>query len=205
MTIADPGLRSAPVATRMQRLREATRNAHMRIEGALPLLDPKLSRTRYIGVVARFYGFYSVVEPRLLSAAGANAGQIELGRRAKLPLLALDLQALGSSAARIAALPCCADVPLTVTPSQALGVLYVLEGATLGGQVIGRNLRAGLGLDSSNGAAFFGGYGDETRLMWRLFSEHVDRSSSLDVDVLAGSAVDTFEKLLAWLVSAVKS
>lgn len=204
MTIAHSHLQSAAVATRMQCLREATRAAHLRIEGVLPLLDTKLSRTDYLGVIAAFYGFYSTLEPRLLLAAGVNAGELELPRRAKLPLLTLDLQALGSSPAEIAALPCCSELPFTSTPSQALGALYVLEGATLGGQVIGRNLRAALGLDRSNGAAFFAGYGDETRQMWRLFSEHVNGSTNLDTVELAKSAVDTFEKLRGWLVRAVK-
>ncbi|MEI9952680.1 MAG: biliverdin-producing heme oxygenase [Pseudomonadota bacterium] len=205
MTIAVPSTYSAPIPTRMQRLREATRQAHARIEGALPLLDPKLTRARYGRVLEAFFGFYVGLEPHLLAVAGAHAADIELGRRGKVPLLCLDLHALGQTAIQIGALPRCADLPLAVTPSQALGVLYVLEGATLGGQVIGRNLGLALGLGAANGAAFFAGYGDETRAMWKRFSEHVDRSAALDSEALIASAVETFEKLRSWLVAAGKS
>lgn len=201
MPIAAPTMHSAPIPTRMQRLREATRQAHMRIEGALPLLDPKLTLVRYRGVLEGFYGFYMGLEPCLLAAAGAHAADIELGRRGKLPLLRLDLQALGRSVAEVEALPRCVDLPRADTPSEALGVLYVLEGATLGGQVIGRSLAAALGLGAANGAAFFAGYGDETRAMWKRFSEHVDRSAALDSEAVIASAVDTFEKLRSWLVA----
>ncbi len=205
MTIAVPTTHAAPIPTRMQRLREATRQAHARIEGALPLLDPKLSRARYGAVVAAFFGFYVELEPRLLSAAGAHAADIELGRRAKVPMLRMDLQALGRSSIEIDALPRCVDLPHTITPSQALGVLYVVEGATLGGQVIGRNLGAALGLGATNGAAFFAGYGDETRAMWKRFSEHIDSLDRLDSEALIAAAIDTFERLRSWLVAAGKS
>ena len=205
MTTTLPTSHSAPPATRMQRLREATRLPHAQIEGSLPLLDPGLSPARYRSVMAAFYGFYADLEPRLLLAAGLHAADIELGRRAKIPLLLLDLRALGRASDQIAGLPRCTDLPLSPTPSHALGTLYVLEGATLGGQVIARNLRAALGLGPTNGAAFFDGYGGETRLMWKGFSEHVDRAAALDVDALVASAVDTFEKLRVWLVAAVES
>ena len=189
----------------MQRLREETRRAHMQIEGALPLLDPLLTRLRYGGVMRAFYGFYAVLEPRLLAAAGAHGAHIELGRRAKLPLLLLDLRALGETDAQLAALPRCEELPSTATPSHALGALYVIEGATLGGQVIGRSLKASLGVDATNGAAFFSGYGVETRPMWQRFAAHLDQEAALDTELVVTSAVDTFDKLRVWLVAAAKS
>jgi heme oxygenase len=189
----------------MQRLREATRHAHARIEGALPLLDPKLTRVKYRRVLEAFFGFYVVLEPHVLVAAGTHAADIELGQRGKVSLLHLDLRALGRTSVEIEALQRCGELPATVTPSQALGVLYVLEGATLGGQVIARNLGAALGLGATNGAAFFAGYGEETRAMWKQFSEHVDRSAGLDSQVVVASAIDTFEKLRIWLVASGKS
>jgi heme oxygenase len=117
----------------------------------------------------------------------------------------MDLQLLGRTSTQVEALPRCAELPLQLTPSHALGILYVLEGATLGGQVIGRNLSAVLKLGATNGAAFFAGYGDETRAMWKRFSEHVDRSAALDSETVIASAVDTFEKLRSWLVAAGNS
>ena len=82
-------------------------------------------------------------------------------------------------------------------------MLYVFEGATLGGQIIGRHLRDGLRIDRGNGAAFFGGYGDETGAMWMRFSRHVDTSSIIDTEAAVGAAVETFEKLQVWLDAAL--
>ena len=81
----------------------------------------------------------------------------------------------------------------------------MFEGATLGGQVIGRNLNTALNVGATNGASFFAGYGNETRAMWKGFSEHLDRSAALDTETVIASAVDTFEKLRSWLVAAGKS
>ena len=189
----------------MQRLREATREAHARIEGSLPLLDPQLTRPRYRALVEAFYGFYAGLEPRLLTAAGPHAGDIDLGRRGKLALLRLDLHALGRSDADIDGLPRCLDLPLLVTASHAIGVLYVLEGATLGGQIIARHLQSALDLGANNGAAFFAGYGPLTGAMWKRFSAHVDSSMTLETEVVITSATETFEKLRSWLVGAGKS
>ena len=178
----------------MQRLREATRVVHARIEASLPLLAPALTLATYTRVIEAFHGFYAPMEPRL---AGSFA------HRAKVPMLLADLCALGKTAAEVAALPRCAELPRVTCASHAIGVLYVFEGATLGGQIIGRHLRDGLHLHSGNGAAFFGGYGDETGAMWRRFSHHVDTSPILDTETAVGAAVETFETLQVWLDAAL--
>ena len=53
--------------------------------------------------------------------------------------------------------------------AKALGCLYVLEGATLGGVLIARHVRASLGFDGDAGSAFYLGYGPRTGAMWRGF------------------------------------
>ena len=61
--------------------------------------------------------------------------------------------------------PCrdCRPVP------EGLGALYVIEGATLGGQVITRYIQSALKIDATNGGRFFAAYGDRTGLLWRDF------------------------------------
>ena len=58
-------------------------------------------------------------------------------------------------------------------PAFAVGCLYVLEGATLGGQIISRHL-ATLGIGPANGALFFHGYGSRTGEMWKMFQAQAD-------------------------------
>ncbi len=197
-TLVDAGAK-APAGARMQRLRDATRLVHARIEGAMPVLDPSLTRARYTQVVEAFYGFYAPLEPTISNALGADAAALELARRAKLPLIAKDLRALGRTLAEIEALPRCYNLPCIDNASHAIGALYVIEGATLGGQIIRRHLRESLAIDADSGAALFTGYGPTTGAMWARFGEHVDRSSTIATEEAILAAIATFETLTTWL------
>lgn len=79
-------------------------------------------------------------------------------------MLARDLAALDVAPVRM---------PVPPTPrlecAAALGALYVLEGASLGGRVIARHVADALALTPDTGLAFFCGYGDATGEMWRRF------------------------------------
>ncbi len=105
------------------------------------------------------------------------------GIRPKAPLLALDIEALGGDALT---LPVARRLPPTSTTEEALGVLYVLEGATRGGAVIAHMAR---GLDVSR--EFFGAY-DSAR--WREFTAFVDLHGAD-----SAAAVATFETMEAWV------
>ncbi|MDB4946989.1 MAG: bphO [Labilithrix sp.] len=194
-------LPSLPTTTRMDRLRASTQAAHARIEAALPLMSPSLTRETYLGLLEGFFGFHAPIEPALLSLVFANDAVFAEDDRRKVPLLLADLCALGRTAAEVAALPRCADLPCVTSLSQALGVLYVLEGATLGGRIIVRHLHERLALGPTTGAAFFGGYGDRTGSMWKRFCLHVDASLLVDTEEAVSAAVETFDKLLVWVAA----
>lgn len=183
----------------MQQLRDATRVAHDRIELVLPVLDPRLTRPRYVRVLEALYGFYAPLEPLCAAAAGADSPALDLPARAKLPLLEADLGALGATPTEIHGLPWARQLPTVTSASQAMGVLYVLEGATLGGQIIQRQLRGSLGIDVESGAAFFVGYGARTRQMWMQFSGYLERAAGLELDDATRAAVETFETMERWL------
>lgn len=185
--------------TRMHALREATRLGHARVEAVLPLLEAGMTMERYARVLEAFFGYYAPLEPLLARTAGADGQAVAIDRREKLPLLIADLTVLGKTSADLEALPRCTELPRVAHASHALGVLYVLEGATLGGQIICRHLSKQLRIDAQSGAAFFSGYGERTRAMWADFSQHVDRSSSLETPALLGAAVETFDTLETWL------
>ena len=182
----------------MKRLRDATRAAHDRIELVLSVLDPRLTRARYVRVLEALYGFYMPLEPLCAAVAGSDGRAIKLATRAKRPLLALDLAALGATPAEVLGLPCARQLPTVASASQAMGALYVLEGATLGGQIIQRQLHRSLGLDAGSGAAFFVGYGAGTRQMWMQFAAHVERAPGLEIDAATRAAVETFETMERW-------
>src|SRR5436305_14438911 len=117
-----------------QRLRRETLNLHQTLETDLNLLNPEMALEEYRALLEGFYGFYGPWEKRV-------AGHIDellprwTEERCKTPMLERDLRFLRSDLTQI---PRCPALPDTSSPTALLGSLYVLEGATLGGQVLSR-------------------------------------------------------------------
>ena len=94
------------------------------------------------------------------------------------------------------------DLPSLDSKERIFGSLYVIEGSTLGGQVISRHLKQQFDLDETNGAAFFSGYGKETGKMWNGYRDAITRFADGEAnreEIIAG-ANETFEKIGKCLV-----
>jgi len=185
-------------------LKSTTSAQHERVEALLALDAASLTRERYEDVLAGFRALYAPLEAsifRVLEAPDDRAGwrrpDFRAGDRRKLPRLDRDLAALSLGTppdAPAAALPAVADVP------SALGALYVLEGATLGGRVISRHLAGALGVTPESGGAFFDGYGAATGPMWTAYrdqvADYVDRFGGREA--VLGAATATFDAFERW-------
>ena len=185
----------------LKRLKQATSERHAALEGQLPLLDPCLSREDYHQLLGRFFGYYAPLETRLLALPWPDEIGFDYSGRHKTPRLEQDLIALGETPETLAQLPRCQDLPEVLTLSNLLGCLYVIEGATLGGQIITRHLLINLGLTPETGAAFFNGYGEQTGAHWQTFCKmltDLTEETSSDEEIIA-SANRTFETLGQWL------
>ncbi len=167
----------------LRRLRDETAVAHRRLEDELDLLSAGPGRFR--AVLEGFHGFHRVWEPAM--------GTV-IGERARLAVLERDLQGFGLTAAQIAALPRCHEAStLAQSPAGALGSFYVMEGSTLGGQVISR-------APGAAGLGYFNPYGGETGAMWRRFRSWLEaQAAPLDQAEIVAGAVATFEVLRRWL------
>ncbi|CAA9335075.1 MAG: bacteriophytochrome heme oxygenase BphO [uncultured Gemmatimonadetes bacterium] len=166
-------------------------------------MDPALGLARYREIVAAFWGFHAALEPRLRAVDGLDALGLDAGRR-KLPLLETDLRALGADPAR---LPVADEVPRVDGLPAALGVMYVLEGATLGGRVISRHL-ASQGIGPDTGGAFFAGYGDATGEMWKAFAAAIGGYAEAHPEsagAMVRAADETFTLLERWLARAMET
>lgn len=171
-------------------LRSATAPIHQAVERlpvmvrlTSPAVDPADYR-RYLSAMARVYGG---LEPGLFAAVAVGLpgkGVALLGLRPKYPALQADLAANGLAPPAAGALAdelACADL------SAALGGLYVLEGATLGGRIIVRQLRGLLG-DRLIGDTFLDFYGDEASAVWKGFGSALEDLSAEGL-VVAGHAI----------------
>jgi heme oxygenase len=125
------------------RLRRETADLHRAVEAAVGLPDSVRSRDDYVRLLQRLHAFHTAVEDRLAEAAWADRwGEVgvDLPQHRRAHLLARDLVALqeGPSSASPHGVEI-ADFP------GALGCLYVVEGSSLGGRVIGPAIRSAIG------------------------------------------------------------
>ena len=183
----------------LDRLRDETRHLHQALENDLPVMRPNLQLRDYRRLLARFYGFYMPVEGALARVAGLESSLPDWPQRRKLDSLAKDLKVLGFTSPEIAELPVCAQVPAIPSVEKALGCLYVLEGSTLGGQIIGRHLEAALHIGHDNGASFFCSYGVRVGPMWRTFQEALRSREPAYHEPMIEAASQTFESIHRWL------
>jgi heme oxygenase len=100
-----------------------------------------------------------------------------------------------------ASLPEAGGLPALDEPGAAWGALYVVEGATLGGRVLGRLVTERLGAAP---VRFLSGYGTRTRPAWRELGQLADRYVRTEPDALLAerTAVAAFAAFTAWAQAA---
>ncbi|MGE8413290.1 MAG: biliverdin-producing heme oxygenase [Pseudomonas sp.] len=186
----------------LQDLRAATATLHVALEQRLPFFSEHLDAAWYRRLVQAYYGFYQPLEAAL-HAGGLVPTGYELQLRRKTPALNGDLLALGLGQAEIDSLPRCGQLPRLDSPGACLGTLYVLEGATLGGQILRREMTRRLGLDAGNGGAFLDVYGAATGRRWKDFLEYLGRlpSHASARQPVISAAQSTFACFEHWLDS----
>jgi heme oxygenase len=176
-------------------LRATTAAAHAQLEAALSIISEEPDRRRFLTVLEGFHGFHVVWEKAIRQRPEFLAFY---GPRTRLPQLRRDLGALGRTAAEIDALPLCqAAAALADDPDEAVGSIYVLEGSTLGGQLINRAL-AGADWVPEGGLSYFSPYGRRTGEMWRGFWAWAEERDP-EPELAARGAQRTFATLQAWL------
>ncbi|MEO1655442.1 MAG: biliverdin-producing heme oxygenase, partial [Bacteroidota bacterium] len=146
----------------LDQLRLATQEAHDYIE-TVPLLqalrEQKIDLLSYIGLLQKLFAFYHFLEKSLDSQIPAQAGVEDYAERMKHRLLRDDLVFLMGKLP--ASLPK-VDLSLVLdTPAKFLGYLYVIEGSTLGGQLLSKSIKNHLYLEAGRGGSYYNSYGSK--------------------------------------------
>ncbi len=149
----------------LEKLKQRTCIHHERASKNIDILHAHLSMEEYGDILQKLWGFYKPLEVLIANGKEWPLSLLNFDRRKKIPLLEYDLYVLGYPSF----LPLCTDLPELPDFAHVLGCLYVLEGATLGGQIIARHIRKRLGLDQTTGCSYFCSYGAETNSMWNTF------------------------------------
>ena len=191
----------------LQRLKRDTADQHASIEQAVPLLDPHLNLFLYADYLQHLLPFYRVVEDRLRSVCGLPEALPDLEDRWKSGLLESDMRALGRHRLEGATQKATAVAPRLQNLPQALGCLYVLEGSTLGGQILLKIVRGKLGKAAEGRTHFLESYGNETGPRWHYFClamERAVRGPDAEQEAILSAKV-TFESFHAWLKHLTRS
>lgn len=183
-----------------KRLRQETAESHQRLEDnplSKAILTPSVSIRDYQNYLAALFGVTIACEDQVFPAISHVI--TDLAGRYKSSLIIDDLLATGFTEAEVDALPVYHFEFSSV--AEAMGVMYVLEGSTLGGKVLYKHIHEVLGLTPENGASYFWGYGTQTGNLWKSFisslTQFVDENTERD-GVIA-SAKKTFTIIDNWL------
>ena len=176
-------------------LKHQTREQHRAAES---ILIPKLSQLRslkdYAHLLKTYYGFYFPLQSRLASFIPERALP-DIQERKLAHLILKDLASMGEE---ISFLPLCSDLPTISATPHAFGVLYVLEGSTLGGRMISQMLLRNEGLSlSENQLRFFNGYGEHTGSKWKTLLTVLEQEP--DVSEMVAAANQTFSLFHHWI------
>jgi len=174
-------------------LRAATGLAHQALEQELDWTARVATVAGYRSLLARLHGFHRSWEPAIGTALADGSF---FDPRCRVSALARDLAFLGLSPEGIDGLPRALPIPLP-GPAAAMGALYVLEGSTLGGRVIGRHIATAHGL-AEDGLAYYTAHGARTGAMWSAFRTRLDTFEE-EADEVVAAANGTFDAMRTWL------
>lgn len=133
-----------------------------------PLLDGSLGQEAYTQLISTLYHIHALLEQPLETALQAHP-HLAAHYQPQLPRLAHDLQALKAALPRPAP-----PIGLPGRSAATLaGMMYVLQGATLGGQVILKGLRKNEGL-AHLPHQYYTGHGPHTGERWKAFLETLE-------------------------------
>ncbi|MBI1226715.1 MAG: hypothetical protein GC192_15885 [Bacteroidetes bacterium] len=152
-------------------LKSDTFELHQQTEAMMPsvaLMDGSLSQAEYAQLISSLYRIHFKIE-FFLENALIKYPELAAFFHKKLPWLKADLAEMGVETPTVSS-----NIPVPPHGEAALmGMIYVLEGATLGGQVILKGLKKNAALQHFNNR-YYSGYEQLTGARWKSFLENLE-------------------------------
>ena len=188
-------------------LRTATGESHKAVERLTPFFGPDFDRNGYLKWLNLMHGFYGVAERAIGSSDfGLVTGWTYVSRRA---LIERDLEMLSVPKAEPRS-----DIAGALKPLQQLnqtaeiaGMLYVIEGSALGGNVLQKMLHRKAKVTPQLGASFFAPHGDDPNARWRDYVQLLSKlgtTPDMERDIVDGAVV-TFNALQDWIIQSERT
>jgi heme oxygenase len=197
---------TAEQTTLMDRLKAETAHAHAETE-AIPfnagIMAKTMPQARYAGQLFCWCRVHEVLESALNASTDSVVQGAWVGTTERAPLLAADLQWHVEADVPPEALQATTDMAEWVQavgsddPRCLLGMLYVLEGSTLGGMILGKCIAEMYGCEGDAGLAYYSAHGNKVMPNWMEFKARMNASvtSPEDQDRIVAAAVETFRRL----------
>lgn len=153
--------------TFLENLRSQTNDSHKKLEN-LPVSASILSQNLSVKAYAHYLLLMRDVHAQMEHAVFPTLSGLipDLEQRRKSGLLEADLDSIDASKKDMQVVfKSAADFSVPF----ALGMMYTVEGSSLGGRFILKNINAVLGYDENNGAKYFAGYGNHSGSYWKNF------------------------------------
>ncbi len=182
----------------LQQLRSKTAYSHQLIEQnslSQSLMSQHVTITQYAQYLKSMYGFVYGFE-KMVFPLLKQYQLLQIDDRRKSQLIQADLALLNHTAAE----PFVNDDLYSThyqTAAAALGGMYVLEGSTLGGQIISRHLSKVLGDSVIGKTTYLTAYNGQTGSRWKIFLQLLCDvgATTANEDEIIESAVNTFSLL----------
>jgi heme oxygenase len=180
------------------RLRSATHPMHVRLNHhpqLMGLIKKDTQLANYVGVLASYFPLYKKLEMQLMEFASRHSLPFDYSTRMKHHWLQEDLDYLKVDPKDYLS-ESAIEIPEIHSLSEWVGMLYPIEGSTLGGQMILKHVQSNLGLTHAGGARFFSGYGKNTPLFWDEFGQFANSAlqDEAECQLAELTAIKLFEK-----------
>ncbi|NBL65301.1 heme oxygenase [Flavobacterium sp. NST-5] len=174
--------------TFLDNLRETTKESHLFLE-SLPvsksILSPEIDIKSYSLYLNLMLDVTLALESEVFPLIKNEVDNLEL--RKKSSAIENDLNQINQSRnSRNFSF----NIDANTSVGFAMGIMYVLEGSTLGGRFILKNISEKLNLDENKGASYFSGYGNKTGNFWKNFLANLtsfEAENNAEITIIEGA------------------
>jgi heme oxygenase len=178
-------------ASFLENLRSATASSHSGLE-ALPvsvsIMNPSVTNSEYALYLNLMHDVVKDAEESIFPIIYKSITGLDIYPKAQF--IEADLKTLGFVKDSFLQ-PLSQNLDVTaITPAFAFGIMYVIEGSSLGGRVILKNISNALGHNAESGASYFSGYGAQTGSHWKAFLNALTEYESMNNcqdEIIAGA------------------
>jgi heme oxygenase len=173
-----------------EQLRQLTGPLHEKLDH-VPLLSEVMSDSltdeTYVKIIGKMHECFRIVEAAAFAAAGSDVFTKSV-YESRLDFLKEDFKAMGSKKIDENCTPALNPAPTSL--DAAVGMLYVLHGSSMGGQMIARKLKSRIPSTALN----FYAQSEHFAKSWRPFKEKLDANAAkFDVRLVAEGASWAFD------------